>query len=81
MKQSIVIEFRWNNNAKDIEVPKDITANELINALNEGIGLGINPEATDFAFRCNMIRTDIRGDKTIEQIGLLDGYVVNFVEL
>lgn len=39
MKKSVVVEFRWGNNSKDIEVPLNITCDELIHALNYGIGL------------------------------------------
>ena len=44
MKDTIVIVFEYERGGHtlDIEVPKNLTANELIFGLNEGLKLGID---------------------------------------
>ena len=41
---NIVMIFERENESFDIEVPLDITANELLYGLNKGLNLGINME-------------------------------------
>ena len=62
----------------DIEVPIDITANDLVLALNQGFGLGID---TNNVLEC-YLKTEnpialVKGDKTLRQFGLYDGTVIN----
>ena len=77
MKDKLIIEFCWGNSRQDIEVPKSLTCDELIYSLNEGIGLGLDVNAADsFAFTCDTVKAEIKGGKTLEEIGLLDGAIV-----
>jgi len=62
----------------DIEVPIDITANDLVLALNQGFGLGID---TNNVLEC-YLKTEnpialVKGDKTLRQFGLYDGTIIN----
>lgn len=81
MGDKVIIEFCWNNNRKDVEIPKNITADELITALNGGFDLGIdvdNPK--DYLFRAENPIALIKGDITVEELGLRDGTVIYFEE-
>ena len=81
MGDNIIIEFSWNNTSTDVEIPKSITADELINALNSGFNLGIdvdNPKT--YLFRADNPIALIKGDITIEELGLRNGTVIYFEE-
>ena len=81
MKKSVVVEFRWGNNSKDIEVPLNITCEELIHALNYGIGLGIDERDTrSYSIRSSNPPVYVGGTMTIEEIGLLDGSTLSLQE-
>ncbi|MDC7278403.1 MULTISPECIES: hypothetical protein [Pseudobutyrivibrio] len=77
MKDKMIIEFCWGDSKQDIEVPKSLTCDELIYALNEGIGLGLDVNNADsFAFSCDVAKSAIKGEKTLEEVGLMDGATV-----
>lgn len=81
MKRSIVVEFRWGSSIKDIEVPLNITCDELVHALNYGIGLGIDERDTrSYRITASNPVIYISGSKTIEEVGLLDGAVLELSE-
>lgn len=81
MAQTIIVEFHWNNQSKDIEIPLDISCDELIYALNEGIGLAIDVDnKQSFQFVADNPKTLIVGEKSVEEIGLRDGAIITFVE-
>ena len=63
----------------DIEVPLNITANELLTALNQGYHLGIDVED----IRQCYLKTEnpialLKGNKTIEEYQLRNGTIINF---
>lgn len=79
MKNTYILIFQNRKTGEefDIEVPKQITANELIVSLNRGLGLGI--DLYDMA-NC-YLRTEnpialIRGDKVLEEYQLHDGTIL-----
>lgn len=63
----------------DIDVPLNISANELIVALNEGFKLGIN---TSDLSECYLQTENpvalLKGNKTLEDYGLRDGTIINY---
>lgn len=69
-----------NGDKVDIEVPLDITANELIVALNESFKLGMN---TEEIYKCYLSTENpialVKGNKTLAEYGLRDGTVINIV--
>lgn len=80
MKDTIVMILRLHkkNTVCDIEVPLDITANDLVIALNQGFNLGF---ATNNVLEC-YLKTEnpialIKGDKTLREYGLYDGTIIN----
>ncbi|SHJ05535.1 hypothetical protein [Pseudobutyrivibrio xylanivorans] len=81
MKDKMIIEFCWGDSRQDIEVPRSLTCDELIYSLNEGIGLGLDVNNPDsFSFSCDIAKGEIRGEKSLEDVGLMDGAVVRLVE-
>ena len=64
---------------KDIEIPADITANELIGALNSIYNLGMN---TDDISSCYLRRENpvslLRGTRNISDFGLHNASVIYF---
>lgn len=65
----------------DLEVPLEITANELVLALNTAYDLGI--DTTDIK-NCNLKSENpialLRGNKTLKEFGIRNGSIVNFTE-
>jgi uncharacterized ubiquitin-like protein YukD len=69
-------------NAKiDVDIPLDITVNELIIGLNEGFHLGLS---TGDLSKC-FLKTEnpialLKGNKTIAEYGLRNGTTINITE-
>lgn len=65
----------------DLEVPLEITANELVLALNTAYSLGI--DTTDIK-NCYLKSENpialLRGNKTLKEFGIRNGSIVNFTE-
>ena len=65
----------------DLEVHLEITANELVLALNTAYGLGI--DTTDIK-NCYLKSENpialLRGNKTLKEFGIRNGSIVNFTE-
>lgn len=79
MKDTYILLFqnRETNETFDIEVPKQITANELIVALNQGLHLRMDLRDIPNCF----LRTEnpvalLRGDKLLEEYELHDGSIL-----
>lgn len=63
----------------DIEIPLDITANELLNGLNQGFHLGINTEdITECYLKTENPIALLRGNKTLKEYKLRNGTIINF---
>lgn len=80
MNEKIIMIFQHKSEAAiDIEVPANITANELIYGLNNAYKLGINMDSPSECY----LRTEnpialIRGDETLEEYGLRNGTIVYY---
>ena len=83
MKDKIIIIFHncKKNKAVDLEVPLDITAAELVMALNAAYELGI--DITDIK-NCYLKAENpialLRGNKTLAQYGIRSGSVIYYAE-
>lgn len=81
MKDKIILLFEREKTGEsfDIEVPIEITANELLVALNRGLSLGIN--LTDVS-QCYLTTENpialLKGDVALEEFGLHDGTKICF---
>ena len=79
MEDKIIIMFHYHNKSVDIEVPVGITANELIFGLNSGFNLGLNMEnPQECYFRAENPIALVRGEKTLEELGLRNGSSVYY---
>ena len=82
-KETAVIIFNIIQRAfsADLEVPLEITANELVLALNTAYSLGI--DTTDIK-NCYLKSENpialLRGNKTLKEVGIRNGSIVNFTE-
>lgn len=65
----------------DLEIPLDITANELVIALNTAYDLGIDTTNIKNCFlKAENPITLLRGNKTLAEFGIRNGSVINFTE-
>lgn len=82
-KNTAVIIFRnyKANISVDLEIPLDISANELVIALNAAYDLEI--DVTDIK-NCHMKAENpialLRGNKTLAEYGIRNGSVISFTE-
>lgn len=80
-KAIIIFNNIKQNRTVDIELPLDITANELIIGLNTAYDLGID---TSDIKNCYLKAENpialLRGNKTLAQYGIRNGSIINFIE-
>lgn len=77
----IILNIKKRNFNVDLEVPLDISANDLVNALNTAYELGID---TSDIKNCYLKAENpialLKGNKTLAEFGLRNGSVINFTE-
>ena len=77
----IVFNIIKRNFTVDLEVPLDISANDLVNALNVAYELGID---TTNIKNCYLKAENpialLKGNKTLSEFGLRNGSVINFTD-
>ena len=76
-KAIIIFKRKGSDAGTDIEIPLNITANELIYGLNQGINLGIN---MDDPKQCYLRMENpigfLRGDTMLNEYGIRNGSVL-----
>lgn len=84
MKQNavnVIFNMHHRKVSVDIEIPLDISANDLILALNEAYQLEI--DTTDIK-KCFLQSENpivlIKGGKTLRELGIHNGSIINFTE-
>lgn len=83
MENKAVIIFRMykRNIEVDLEIPLDITANELVNALNVAYELGID---TTNVKNCYLKAENpialLKGNRLLSEYGVRNGTVINFTD-
>ncbi len=81
MNGKAIIEFinKSDNTEIELEVPLNITANDLIIALNDAFGLGMDVENI---FNCYLIAENpiafLHGNKLLEEYGIRNGTRIIF---
>lgn len=81
MDQNIIIQLRLKkrNREIDVSVPIDLTANELIMALNEAFPLNIDSgDITQCYLQAENPIALLKGNRCISEYGLRNGSIINF---
>lgn len=78
-KAVIVLNLQSRGTTTDVEVPLNITANELVTGLNSAFGLGIDTKN----IRMSYLKAEnpivlLKGNRTLEELGVHTGTVINF---
>ena len=75
MEDRAVIQFITGNGEKrDIDVPLDISAAELIRALNAAFSLGISDDRLqEVFFKAENPIALVKGEKTLKELGVYNG--------
>lgn len=79
MEETAIVEFvnYINGKMKEIEIPLNITANDLVLSLNEAFDLGMN---TEDIFSCYLVAENpiafLRGNKTLREYGIRNGSLI-----
>lgn len=77
----IILNIVKRNFTADLEVPLNITANELVVALNSAYQLGIDvTNIKDCFLKAEKPIALLKGNKTLAEFGLRNGSVINFTE-
>lgn len=65
----------------DIEVPLNITANELVIGLNEALNLNINISDIKESFlKAENPLVLLKGNRTLKELGVRNGTAINYTE-
>lgn len=79
-KAILILHFHKLNKKIDIEVPLNISAKELVIALNEAYNLKIDIEDISKCYlKCENPIALLKGDKTLKEYGLHNGSVINII--
>lgn len=76
MEEKVIVEFKnyVDKSKEELEIPLDISAQELTMALNSAFSLGINLENI---FDCYLVAENpiafLRGNKTLREFGIRNG--------
>lgn len=75
----IILDLGKRKKPVDLEVPLNITANELVNALNTAYGLGINTnDIKNCYLKAERPIALLRGNRTLGEFGVRNGTVIRF---
>ena len=80
MEDKVVVILKRNELDKgiDVEIPTNISANELIYGLNQGFGLGINMDNPRECFlRVENPVALLRGEKMVKEFGIRNGSTIH----
>ena len=77
----IILNITKRNFTVDLEVPLDISANDLVNALNTAYELGIDTSDIKNCY----LKTEnpialLHGNKLLQDYGIRNGSVINYTE-
>lgn len=80
-KAIIIFNITKRNFSVDLEIPLDISANDLVTALNSAYGLGID---TSDVKNCYLKAENpialLKGNKLLSDYGIRNATVINFTE-
>lgn len=77
----VVLNVPKKNISVDLEIPLDISANELVLALNAAYELGIDiSNIKDCYLKSENPIALLKGNKSLSEFGLRNGSVINYTE-
>lgn len=77
----IILELAKRKKTVDLEVPLNITANDLVNALNTAYALGINTsDIKNCYLKAERPIVLLRGNRTVGEFGVRNGTVIRFCD-
>lgn len=77
----VIFQMVRQNRVVDLEVPLNITANELVIALNAAYSLGINTaDIKNCYLTAERPIALLRGNQTLQEYGVRNGTVIYFTE-
>ena len=80
-KATVIFIIEKNNTTVDLELPLNISANELVLALNSAYELGID---TSNIKKCYLKAENpialLRGNKTLAEYGIRNGSIIHYTE-
>lgn len=80
-KAIIIFKIHKRNFETDLEIPLDISAGELVVALNEAYKLGIDvSDVTNCYLKAENPIALLKGNKLLSEFGVRNGTVINFTE-
>lgn len=80
-KAIVILNLYKRGEAIDLEVPLNITANELVTGINSAYELGIDTSDVKNCFlRAENPIMLLRGEKTLAEFGVRNGTRINIVE-
>ena len=82
-KEKAIVVFRMLTRKEnyDLEVPLNISANELVEALNKAFELRIDvSDIKNCYLKAENPIALLKGNKTLQEFGIRDGSVINFTE-
>lgn len=83
MENKAIVIFRMykRNVEVDLEIPLDITANELVNALNTAYELGIDTTNVKNCYlKAERPIALLKGNRLLSEYGVRNGTVINFTD-
>lgn len=77
----VILKIYKRNFQVDLDIPLNITANDLVIALNEAYELGIDVSDIKKCYlKCENPIALLKGNKTLKEYGVRNGTVINFTE-
>lgn len=77
----VILNIVKRNFTVDLEIPLNISANELVIALNTAYNLGIDTtDIKDCYLKAENPIALLKGNKTLAEFGLRNGSVINYTE-
>lgn len=83
MENSAIVIFKIHKRKfeTDLEIPLNISANDLVNALNKAYDLGIDTaDVSNCYLKSEKPIAFLKGNKELREFGVRNGTVINFTE-
>lgn len=79
-KATVILNIKKMNKSIDIEVPLDITANDLVIALNNAYNLEIKTDnLMDVYLKAENPIALLKGNRTLSEYKIRDGSIINII--